>query len=79
MMDITVDSAARCANVLLVERPSAGEFRELSPTVFAYVDEGAITALEIIDTTQFGDPFDEAAAERAVAWAREHLAGRTVG
>lgn len=78
MMDITVDSTSRCANVFLRE-PPAESMTTLSDTVFAFCDGDVLTALEIIDTTPFGDPFDMAAAERAVAWAREQLADRAAG
>lgn len=75
MMQLTIDPACSAANVLL-RVPHGGSFSQLSDTVFAYVDGSELTALEIIDTTQFGDPFDETAAERAVAWALEQLATR---
>lgn len=78
MMDITVDSGSHSANVLLAG-PSQGTLRRLSSTVLAYVDHGDLTALEIIDTTQFGEPFDVSAAERAVEWAREQLARSATG
>jgi len=73
MMDLTVDMQSRCANVILRD-PPAPAMTTLSDSVFAFCDGDELTALEILDTTQFGDPFDEAAAIRAVAWAREQLA-----
>lgn len=72
MMELTIDTASRCANVILRDPPAA-EMTALSDTVFAFCDGDLLTALEIIDTTQFGKPFDLLAAERAVAWAREQL------
>jgi hypothetical protein len=38
-----------------------------------------LLAVEIDDTRMFGDPFDQDAIDRAVAWAREQLAGRVAG
>ena len=35
-----------------------------------------LLSLDLTDTTMFGEPFDQAAAARAVEWAREQLAGR---
>jgi hypothetical protein len=40
--------------------------------------DGRLLALDLSDTTMFGTPFDQAAAERAVAWAHEQLAVRVV-
>lgn len=37
---------------------------------------GEIVDVEVLDTRQFGEPFDNAAAERAVAWARDQVARR---
>lgn len=50
----------------------------LHDQVQAAVDaDGRLLALDLGDTTMFGDPFDQAAAERAVTWAREQLAIRS--
>jgi hypothetical protein len=38
--------------------------------------DGRLLALDLSDTTMFGAPFDQAAANRAVDWAREQLAVR---
>ena len=47
---------------------------ELRETAIASVDErGMLVGLELLDTREFGTPFDEAVAERAVAWARAQL------
>lgn len=47
---------------------------KLDSDAFASLDAaGALIGLELLDTPRFGDPFDDAAAERAVAWARTKL------
>ncbi len=47
---------------------------ELNESAFAFLDpDGQLAGLELLNTANFGTPFDEAAAERAVAWAREQL------
>lgn len=47
---------------------------QLHDDVQAAVDvTGELLGLDIGDTTMFGDPFDQDAAERAVTWAREQL------
>jgi hypothetical protein len=38
--------------------------------------DGRMLGVEIDDKFRFGDPFDQAAAERLVSWAREQLAAR---
>ena len=41
----------------------------------SFDDQGTLLSLDIQDTTMFGTPFDQAAAQRAIDWAREILAG----
>ncbi|MBC7462373.1 MAG: hypothetical protein H7287_13525 [Thermoleophilia bacterium] len=46
--------------------------------VIAYDDASNVTGIEVLDTREFGEPFDRAAAHRAVTWAREQLTARDV-
>ena len=48
----------------------------LHDLVVAALDaDGDLLCIDIQDTTMFGTPFDQAAAQRAIDWAREILAG----
>lgn len=79
-MDVVWDDQVNAANVLLDgRRVFSGDQIVLEPELLAFVDDGVLTGIEVIDTTQFGTPFDEAAAERAVAHARELLAAPAAG
>jgi hypothetical protein len=60
------------AVVTLSERETADEV-PIDTVVVSIDADGEIVDLELTDARAFGDPFDEAAAERAVAWAREQL------
>lgn len=74
-MRIADDPKNRSAFVFLVETPISGDEIELSEDVIACLDDsGMLIALDLMNTPRFGVPFDAAAAERAVAWAREQLA-----
>jgi uncharacterized protein YuzE len=47
---------------------------ELDADAFASLDaSGELVGLELLDTTRFGSPFDDAAARRAIEWARRQL------
>jgi hypothetical protein len=47
---------------------------ELEQNTYASMSaDGVLVGLDLMNTRLFGVPFDEAAAERAVAWAREQL------
>ena len=73
-MRIDDDPANRSAFVYLVDPPISGTEHLLDDDVLACVDaHGTLIALDVMDTPRFGTPFDEAAAERAVAWARTQL------
>lgn len=52
------------------------DYREVPlDDVFVQLDPaGAITEIEVTDTRRWGIPFDEAAAQRVIEWAREQLA-----
>ncbi len=61
---------------MLLDHVLLGDMLKLSETVFAFVEADRLSGLEIIDTRQFGDPFDDLAALRALDWAKEQLANR---
>ncbi len=48
----------------------------LSRHIIVTIDEGGLTAVEILNLDAWGTPFDEAPAERVLAWVREQLAAR---
>jgi hypothetical protein len=74
-MQIFIDEHVDAANVFL-ELPAPGEDSLLRDDVIVTVDDGRITALELLNVSQYGTPFDEAAAERLLVWAREQLDAR---
>lgn len=62
------------AGVYVVDAPLDGTEVHLDDDVRASIDRrGALLSLDLGDTTMFGVPFDQAAAARAVAWARDQL------
>jgi hypothetical protein len=63
------------ANVF-VELPADGRTIVLREDLFVTVEDGRITSLELLNVSQYGTPFDEAAAERLLTWAREQLDAR---
>jgi hypothetical protein len=66
------------ASVVVADGIGASELH-LHECVRAALDaDGRLLALDLSDTTMFGSPFDQAAANRAVAWALEQLAVRVV-
>jgi hypothetical protein len=75
-MQILIDEYVDAASVF-VEYPAPGEDYLLRDDVVVTLDDGRITALELLNVSQYGTPFDEAAAERLLAWAREQLDART--
>lgn len=72
-MNITYDSSNHCAGIDIVV--AWGKTTHvLSDEVLAFtLADGTLASVELLDTRRFGDPFDEAAAERAIAWVRERL------
>jgi hypothetical protein len=72
-MNFTWDHHLNAAFVNLSESTERSVV-ELNESSFAFLDpDGHLAGLELLNTTDFGTPFDHAAAERAVAWAREQL------
>lgn len=64
------------ASVYVTEEPGVDSVM-LHDLVSATLDaSGQLVDLDLSDTRMFGDPFDQAAAVRAVEWAREQLAAR---
>jgi len=53
--------------------PGATREVVLDDAIRAFVDDEGIVELEVDDTGRFGTPFDDAAAARAVEWARAAL------
>lgn len=73
-MRIIDDPTSRSAFVILIDG-LAGRNVVLTDDVVACVDDhGRLVSLDLMNTPEFGTPFDGAAAARAVAWAREQLA-----
>ena len=74
-MRIFLDTDVDAATVAL-EVPAPGENVVLRDDVIAIVDHGRLTAVELLNVSQHGDPFDEAAATRVLEWVRGLLAAR---
>jgi hypothetical protein len=75
-MEIIADDEGFTAFVILVEdeRDPEDHVIELEQNTYASMSaDGVLVGLDLMNTRLFGVPFDEAAAERAVAWAREQL------
>lgn len=73
-MKIIADNNDHVAMVLLggVEHMAV----EFMPSNYASVDaDGRIVGLDLMDTRPFGEPFDEAAAGRALELAEQALSG----
>lgn len=75
-MQTSYDPQRNVGYVRLAE-PGSGRERcvALSASVIACLDaeDSRLFGIELLDTTMFGTPFDDVAAERAVAWVRERL------
>jgi hypothetical protein len=72
-MNILEDTATRTALVRVSDLACVRSI-PLDDDVIAGIDQfGSLAYVELLATTRFGTPFDLAAAERAVAWAREQL------
>ena len=56
----------------LIDGPGQVEVT-VGPCAVALDENGEVTGIEVFDTRQFGEPFDQAAAERAVLWVRNQL------
>lgn len=77
-MNVRLVPGTHIAVVDLRIDPDADEFC-IDDLVLAVDGAGDLVGIEVLDTRRFGDPFDDAAAARAVAWAREQLAARAIG
>jgi hypothetical protein len=64
------------AGSIFLETPAPGRDVMLSDDIIIALDGDRVTAVEILNLSHWGDPFDEAAAERVLAWVREQLAQR---
>jgi len=64
------------AGSIFLESPAPGGTVVLSDDVYATVSDGRLTAVEILNLSAWGDPFDEAAAAKVLEWVREQLATR---
>jgi uncharacterized protein YuzE len=71
-MNISVSSDGINASIYLTE-PVRGTDRMLDDDTIVTVESGSINAIEILNARAWGEPFDEAAAERVIAWVRERL------
>ena len=72
-MKFTYTDESHCAGIRLNDEP-ATQTHQLTFDVIAFTDvNDELCSVELLDTRQFGQPFDELAARRAVAWVRERL------
>ncbi len=74
-MEVLTDPAVNAASILL-ETPAGGHDVLLNDDVVVTLDDGRLTAIELLDLRSWGDPFDDDAARRAIAWVRDELARR---
>lgn len=72
-MKIIADDDGRTGFVYISDKAES-HCVELDQNTYASISEdGEFLGLDLMDTTPFGVPFDEAAAHRALSWARERL------
>ncbi len=74
-MKLSVSTDGTVATIYLAV-PVTGTDRMLDDDTVVTMDVDRITAVEVLNARTWGDPFDEAAAERVLAWVREQLATR---
>jgi hypothetical protein len=74
-MEILTSPEANAGSINL-EIPARGHDVMLSDHVIVSLDGDRLTSVEILNLSHWGDPFDEAAAERVLAWVREQLTQR---
>lgn len=72
-MKFTYTEDSHCAGIRL-NGEAATRTHQLTFDVIAFTDANdELCSVELLDTRLFGEPFDEPAARRAVAWVRERL------
>lgn len=75
-MEILTSPDVNAASIFL-ERPAQGDDVPLSDDIIIALDGDRVTAVEILNLSHWGTPFDEAAAERVLTWVHEQLAARS--
>ena len=74
-MEIVTSPDANAGSIWF-ERPARGIDVMLSDDIIVSLDDGRLTSVEILNLSHWGTPFDEAAAERVLAWVHDQLAAR---
>jgi hypothetical protein len=77
-MRILADTSADAATVFVDFPPRGTSTVVVDDNTVVTVDGDRITAVEILDLAAWGEPFDEAAAERVLSWVRDELAPRRI-
>jgi hypothetical protein len=69
-MRILLDTDSNAASIFLVKTPVPGRDRVLRDDVIVTVDDGELTAIELLNVSQHGDLSNPAVAANVVQWVR---------